>query len=529
MKQPLTVAPRSIVNARVLRPSRPATLNLLAGLTLAALLAGCAVGPDYHRPTAPTGIEFKETEGWKAAQPSDDITRGAWWEIYNDPVLNRLMPQVEAANQTLAQSEAQYRQAIAVLRGTRAAELPTLSGNVSATRSGNGVSSGTTTTTTGTGVGTGVGTGTGTGTGTTIISTPSSSSSIRNQFSTSLSASWEVDLWGRIRRGVEADSASVQASAANLAAARLSAQSTLARNYFQLRVMDEQKRLLEATIKVYERSLRLNENRYDVGVSARADIVQARAQLEGARAQAIDLDWQRAQLEHAIAILTGQPPSNFAIAPAPLNTALPDVPVGLPSELLERRPDIAAAERNVQAANARIGVAKAAYFPTLTLSASGGYRNSTFADWLTAPARFWSLGPALAAPLFDGGLRRAQVSQNEAAYDAQVAAYRQTVLTALGEVEDNLVQLRVLADEQVVQQRALDAARESLRLTTNQFEAGIIDFLSLVTVQTTALNNERTNLTLLGNRLTASVALIAAIGGGWDQDLAPPVKPRPQD
>ena len=506
MTQPLPDALR-------LYPRPPAPLRVLTCLLLTGLLGACAVGPDYSKPSAPTGAEFKEAAGWKQAAPNDEISRGTWWEIYSDPELNGLMKRIDISNQTLAQSEAQYRQALAVVQGTRAAQLPTLSGNVSATRSGNGASSGTTTTNTG-------------GT-TTVIPSTGGSSSIRNQFNANLSARWELDIWGRIRRSIEADSAGVQASAANLAAARLSAQSSLARNYFQLRVMDEQKRLLDATIKIYERSLRLNENRYDVGVGAKAAIAQAQTQLESTRAQSIDLDWQRAQLEHAIAILTGQPPSEFSIAPALLNTTLPDIPVGLPSELLERRPDIAAAERQMRAANARIGVATAAYFPTLTLSASGGYRNSTVADWLTAPARFWSLGPALAAPLFDGGLRRSQVAQAAATYDQQVAAYRQTVLTALSEVENNLVQLRVMADEAIVQQRALDAARQSLQLTTNQYEAGIIDFLSLVTVQTTALSNERTMLTLLGNRLTASVQLIAAIGGGWDPSVAPVINPRP--
>ncbi|GAA4324773.1 efflux transporter outer membrane subunit [Pigmentiphaga soli] len=478
----------------------------LAAVLFAALLTGCAVGPDYVRPQAATGAEFKEAAGWKRAEPADTALRGDWWRIYGDPVLDGLMAQVETANQTLAQSEAQYRQALALIRGTRAGLYPTVTGNASATRSGTGASSSVTTNSN----------------GTIINNGGSGGSNIRNQFSLNAGVSWEADLWGSIRRSVEADTASAQASAANVGAARLSAQSTLARTYFQLRVMDEQERLLEATIRVYERSLRLNENRYAAGVSARADIAQARTQLESARAQAIDLQWQRAQLEHAIAILAGQPPSTFSLAAAPLNPALPDIPVGLPSELLERRPDVAAAERQVAAANARIGVAQAAYFPSLTLSASLGYRSSSFADWLTAPARFWSLGPALAAPIFDAGLRRSQVEQARAAYDAQVAAYRQTVLSALAETEDYLVQLRVMAQEQDVQQRALDAARESLRLANNQFESGLIDYLSLATLQTSALNNERTMLTLLGSRLTASVQLIAALGGGWDPSQIPP-------
>lgn len=490
----------------------PGRLRACAGvLALAGLLSACAVGPDYVRPTAIVGTHFKAAEGWKAAEPADTQPRGSWWQIYDDPELDQLMVQVDAANQTLAQAEAQYRQAAAALRGTRAAQLPTLSANTSATRSGSGGSGNTIIT----------------GADGTATSISGGSSSVRNQFNANLNASWELDLWGRIRRSIEAGDASLQASAANLANARLSAKSTLATSYFQLRVLDEQKRLLDATIKIYERSLRLNQNRYDVGVGAKVAIAQAQTQLESTRAQAVDLEWQRAQRENAIAILTGRPPSEFSIGVQPLRVVLPQIPVGLPSELLERRPDIAAAERQVQAANAQIGVATAAYFPSLTLSATGGYRSSSFADWFTVPSRFWSLGPALAAPLFDGGLRRAQVAQAEASYDQQVAAYRQTVLTALGEVENNLVQLRVLGEETVVQQRALDAARQSLQLTTNQYEAGIIDFLSLVTVQTTALNNERTMLTLLGNQLAASVQLIAAIGGGWQAAADPAMQTRP--
>jgi len=500
--------------ARAGTPSKPlpsrrrtfaAGARVAAGVALVTMLGACAMGPDYVRPTVASGVQFKEAAGWKAAEPRDDAHRGPWWEVFGDPELSRLMVQVATANQTVAQAEAQYRQAMAVLQATRAGQFPSVSANASATRSGTGTSSSTTTNSSG------------------VVISQGGSQSIRNQFSMNATASWEADLWGRIRRSVEADTASAQASAANLANAHLSAQAELARSYFQLRIMDEQQRLLEATIKVYERSLRLNENRYAVGVAAKAEIAQARTQLESTRAQAVDLRWQRAQLEHAIAILVGQPPSAFSLAPADFRAVLPAIPVGLPSELLERRPDIAAAERQVQAANARIGVAQAAYFPSLTLSASLGYRSSQFSDWLTAPARFWSLGPALAAPLFDAGLRRAQTRQAEATYDQQVAAYRQTVLSALAEVENYLSQLRVMEEEQVVQQRALDAARESLRLTTNQFESGLIDYLSVVSVQTAALSNERTALSLLGNRLAASVNLIAALGGGWHADaLASP-------
>jgi NodT family efflux transporter outer membrane factor (OMF) lipoprotein len=488
--------------------TKPLCPTLLAA-ALAVFLAGCTMGPDYVKPTADVGADFKEVGNWTHAKPNDDVHRGAWWEVFDDPVLDGLITQVEPANQTLAQSEAQYRQALAVVQATRSGLFPTLTGNASATRSGTGTASSTTTNTSG------------------IIITSGGSQNLRNQFTLSAGVSWEADLWGSIRRGIEADTAAAQASAANVALARLSAQSTLATTYFQLRIVDEQKRLLDDTIKIYERSLRLNQNRYAVGVSAQSDIAQARTQLESTRAQDVDLDWQRAQFEHAIAILIGKPPSSFSLPPAPFKQTLPDVPLALPSQLLERRPDIAAAERQVQSANARIGVAKAAYFPDLTLSASGGYRSSMFSDLISAPARFWSIGPSLAAPLFDAGLRSAQVAEARATYDQQVANYRQTVLSALGEVEDNLVQLRVLEQERVVQERALDAARESLRLTTNQFEAGFIDFLSVVTVQAAALSNERSMLTLLGTQLTASVKLITALGGGWDTSQEPLARSNP--
>src|SRR5690606_36472618 len=295
----------------------------------------------------------------------------------------------------------------------------------------------------------------------------------------------------------------------------------LARNYFQLRVMDEEKRLLEETIKLYERSLRLNENRYDAGVSARADIVQAQAQLENARVQSIDVNWQRAQLENAIALLLGQLPSEFEIPARSFVFNLPSIPTGLPSELLERRPDVAAAERQVAAANAQIGLAQAAYFPSLSLSANGGWRSNSVSDWLSAPARFWSLGPSLALNLFNAGRTRFEVEAAQANYDQLVAAYRLTALTALQEVENALVKLNVLREEQTTQARALAASRESLRLTTNQYEAGLIDFLSVVTVQTSTLAAERSALNLLGNRLTGSVDLIAALGGGWNTPPSP--------
>lgn len=492
MRTSSTVLPTLSVSPRRARPSMPLRGLLAAGLAL--LLSACAVGPDYHRPDISLGQTFKHEEGWKLAAPQDDLPRGAWWANYQDPVLNQLMEQIEASNLTLEQSRAQIRQAQASLGSTRSAGFPSLDASSSATRSSNNNSNNTGT---------------------------SSRSSTATQYSLSLGVSWELDLWGRVTRGVEAAEASMQASMANLATTRLGLQAALARNYFQLRVMDEEKRLLEETIKLYERSLRLNENRYDAGVSARADIVQAQAQLENARVQSIDVNWQRAQLENAIALLLGQLPSEFEIPARSFVFNLPSIPTGLPSELLERRPDVAAAERQVAAANAQIGLAQAAYFPSLSLSANGGWRSNSVSDWLSAPARFWSLGPSLALNLFNAGRTRFEVEAAQANYDQLVAAYRLTALTALQEVENALVKLNVLREEQTTQARALAASRESLRLTTNQYEAGLIDFLSVVTVQTSTLAAERSALNLLGNRLTGSVDLIAALGGGWNTPPSP--------
>jgi NodT family efflux transporter outer membrane factor (OMF) lipoprotein len=334
-------------------------------------------------------------------------------------------------------------------------------------------------------------------------------------------ADWELDLWGRVRRSVESNAVGAQASAADLESARLSAQAQLAQTYFQLRASDTDKRLLDDTVAALERSLQLTQNRYTAGVAAKVDVIQAQTQLRTTQAQAIDLGVQRAQLEHAIALLVGKAPSELSISAGALGALPPPAPVGLPSALLERRPDVAAAERRVAAANAQIGVAKAAYFPSLTLSASGGYQSTSLADWLTAPSRFWSIGPALAATLFDGGLRRSQTEEAIANYDATVAEYRQTVLTGLQEVEDNVAALRILEQESAVQREALDAARQSLELTLNQYKAGTVSYLNVVTAQTTALASERTAVDILGRRLVASVLLVRALGGGWSAGALP--------
>lgn len=465
-------------------------------LALCAMLGACAVGPDYQRPQLDVGASYKEgqgqdqVEGWKRAEPRDEADRGQWWRVYDDATLDGLVDRLNTSNQTVAQAEANYRQALGVVRAARAGFYPTVGAGAGMTRSGSGVNSGS--------------------------SSGANGSNVSNQYSVTGSVSWELDVWGRVRRSTESSEASASASYADLAATRLSAQAALVQTYFQLRVLDEQKRLLDATVAAYEKSLQLTQNRYEVGVAGQADVAVARTQVESTRAQSIDLDWQRGQYEHAIAVLMGQAPSHFSLPPAVFTLQLPQIPVGLPSELLERRPDVAAAERRAAAANAQIGVAEAAWFPSLTLSADGGFRNGQFAELLTAPARFWSLGPALALTIFDGGARAAQVEQARAAYDSQAAGYRQAALVGLREVEDYLIQLRVMENEQVVQRRALESARESLRLIQNQYKAGLVDYLSVAVVDATALSSERNALSLLGTRLVASVNLIVALGGGWE-------------
>lgn len=463
------------------------TLRPLAVIVMTLALGACTLGPDYQRPQLPAASAFKQADGWKSAAPADALQRGDWWQLYGDAELDALVSRLNVSSQNLAVAEAQYRQARALVRSARSQLFPTLSGNAGVTRARQ----------------------------TTGGSSSGSSLGVSESYEAGLSASWELDLWGRLRRGLEANRATMQASAADLAAVRLSLQAELVQTYLQLRVMDEQQRLLEQTVAAYARSLRLTENQYRAGIVPKSDVAQAQTQLKSTQAQAIDLKWQRAQLEHAIAVLIGVPPAELNIAEREHIPSLPDVPLALPSQLLERRPDVAAAERDVMAANAEIGIAEAAWYPDLTLSASGGYRNSSFNQLFEVPNRFWSLGPQLALTLLDFGGRRAELERAEAAYDQTVATYRQTVLDSFREVEDYLVQLRVLGDESVVQREALEAAQESLRLIENQYRAGTVDYLSVVTVQTTALNNERTNLTLLGDRLVASVQLIAALGGGW--------------
>jgi NodT family efflux transporter outer membrane factor (OMF) lipoprotein len=472
--------------------------SLLLAVAVAVAVAGCAVGPDYQQPDVAVPASFKQQAGWTQAEPRDALHRGAWWELYGDSTLNQLQQRLETSNQTLAQAEAQYRQAQALARGARASFFPSLTAAFSKTRSGQASGGGGTVSLSD---------------GSTVSS--GSSGGISDSYQASLGVSWELDLWGKLRRQLESDDASAEASQATLAGTKLSQQSELAQNYLQLRVMDAQKRLLDDTVAAYEKALKLAENQYRAGIVTKADVAQARTQVKTTQAQAIDLKYQRAQLQNAIAVLVGEPPSTFNLAETTDIPGLPQIPATVPSQLLQRRPDIASAERDVRSANALIGVNKAAYYPDITLSASGGFRNDSLSQLLTTPNRYWSIGPDFAMTLFDGGLIRSRVEQAEASYDATVAAYRLSVLTGFREVEDYMVQLDVLKEESGVQQEALDSSRESLRLMLNQYKAGTVDFSDVVSVQTTALSSERTVLTLLGSRLTASVQLITAMGGGW--------------
>jgi NodT family efflux transporter outer membrane factor (OMF) lipoprotein len=410
------------------------------------------------------------------------------------------------SNQSLKQAEAQYRQATALVSAARANFFPTLGVDFSAQRAGRY------------GTGSIVSGGTVIGSGNALNS---GSSHPTNTYSLPFTASWEPDLWGRVRRTVEGQEANAQASAATLESTRLSLQAELAQDYFQLRIVDEQKRLLDDTVAAYAKSLQLTQNQYNVGVAARADVVQADTQLKQAQVQAIDLGIARAQLEHAIALLVGKTPAEFALPVQALNVTPPAIPVGLPSTLLERRPDVAVAEREAAAANAQIGVAQSAYFPNLTLSAQAGTQTSTFSDILAAPSRFWSIGAMLAETIFDGGAREAQVAQSRAAFDAAAANYREVALAAFQNVEDNLAALRILEAEAAAQAEAVKAAETSLAISLNQYRAGTVSYLNVVTAQTTAFANERNAISILGNRLTDSVALVKSLGGGWDVTQLP--------
>lgn len=471
---------------RTLKMPKPLILTLAAVVAAPLLLCSCSVGPDYVRTKTDAPAVYKELAGWKVASPQDEIARGKWWEMFGDPVLDHLAAQVNVSNQSIALAEAQYRQAAAQVRLARSNYFPVVGADAAYQRSRG----------------------------------PATGNEIANVHQVSLNASWELDIWGKVRRQVEAGTAAAWASLADLEAMRLSLQTELVLNYYQLRMIDEQKKNLDRSLAAYEKVLALTEHRLKAGVAAKADVVQAQTQLKSTQAQAIDLGIFRAELEHAIAILIGKPPADFTLPTAEFAWPQIRIPVGLPSELLERRPDIAAAERRMAAANAQIGVAKAAYYPTLTLSGSLGYQGVELANLFTSPHFFWAIGPMVAAAtIFDGGARAAKTDQARAAYDGAVAHYRQTVLTAFRGVEDNLAALRILEEEAKVQGEAVQAARESVRITTHQYKAGTVSYLSVAVVQTAALSNERTAISISGQRMRAAALLVKALGGGWSADV----------
>ena len=470
----------------------------LAAVMLAG--TGCIVGPKYVTPTAPAPPafkeelppNFKEASGWKLGEPKDDLHRGKWWEIFADQQLNQLEEQIDVSNQTLAAAEAQFRGARAAIRVSRSQLYPTLSGNVSVLGSGTSGSLGH-----------------GLATQSAVATVPS------------VGASWEPDLWGQIRRTIEANVDTAQASAADLENARLSIQSELALDYFLLHGLDSQRKLLLDTAEAYDRALQLTVNRYNQGVASQVDVAQAQTQLAQTRAEATDTMVARQQYEHAIAILLGKPPSEFSIPEAIITSDPPVVPGVLPSELLERRPDIAGNERRVAAANAQIGVAISAFYPTLTLGASGGLEGSSLVNLFTWPSRFWSIGPTLAQTFFDAGRRRGLTEEARASYDSAVANYRESVLTAFQQVEDQLSTLRILAQEAQEQAGAVTYAERSLQLANAQYQGGITTYLQVITAQAIALSNELTAVQLKTKRMTASVSLVQALGGGWSSSQLP--------
>lgn len=481
------------------RKLAPVPLTLVfAGICL--LLASCTVGPKYSKtsvPTAPAYSEqqpasFQETAGWKQAQPSDAAIRGNWWELFNDPQLNALEEQVGPANQSLKVAEANFRQARATIALNRAGLFPTISAAPQITTnriSGN---------------------------------SPTGLNGYQyGNFVLPISVSYDADFWGRIHRGIAAAREQYQASAADLANAKLELQSDVAVDYFEARSADLQKRILDDTVVAYQKALQLTQNRYEGGVASKAEVAQAQTQLDSAQAEDIDVAVARAQFEHAIAVLIGKPPETFKLPIDPLAENAPGIPVGVPAQLLERRPDIASAERQIAAANEEIGIAKAAFFPDLMITAEGGLQSGSIVNWFTWPSRFWTVGPQLAETIFDFGRRRAQVEITEAAYDAQAANYRQTALTAFQEVEDNLSTLRILESESAKQHEATVAAENSLQLSLNRYKGGLVTYLEVITAQSIALSNERTEADILRRRMDASVSLIKALGGGWDTGKLP--------
>ncbi len=479
----------------------------ISGSVAVLLLAGCMVGPQYKRPAAITTPSFKEeapvtqadgSDGWKPGQPSDQKLKGDWWLMYQDRQLSTLEEQVNSANQTLKAAEANFRAARAAIGYARANEAPTI------------------------GVAPGV------GSVRESANQPYFLTSLANNgsgnFVLPFDMNYEVDLWGRIRRGVTAAREQAQASAADIESVRLSLHAELATDYFGLRSADSQKKLLDDTIKAYQDALQLTQQRFNGGLALRSDVTQAESQLDQAMVQRSDIEVQRAQFEHAIAVLIGKPPAALTIAPIPLDLETPQMPAIpglLPSELLERRPDIAADERRMAAANEQIGIAQAAYYPSLSLSALVGMQGTSALNWFTWPSRFWAVGSTFSETLFDAGRRRSTTESARAGYDATVATYRQTTLSAFQQVEDNLSALRVLQGEAELQYHATDAAIQSLQTFNQRYEAGLDLYLEVITSQTTVLTDQRNDIDIRRRQLDASVLLIKALGGGWDIQKSP--------
>ena len=460
--------------------------KITSAVLLAATLAGCAVGPTYERPSAPTPTAYKQAQDWVVAAPADAIDRGPWWNLFGDPVLDELEKRVEVSNQNVAAATAAYARAQALVREQRASLFPVVSLDGGASRSGGGGTSG-----------------------------------ASSRYQVGIGGSWEPDVWGRLRRGVTGAGASAQASAADLASAKLSAQGELAAAYIGLRQTDAQQALLADTIAGYERSLQITQNRYAAGVVAKTDVLQAQTQLANAQADRVGLARQRAQLEHAIAVLVGQAPGDFAIAQAPWKFNVPEVPIGVPSTLLQRRPDIAAAERRVAAANEQIGIAQSAYYPSFGLSASYGFGASKLGELFSASSSLWSLGLQVAQTVFNAGATRERVTGARASHDEAVARYRQTVLSAFQDVEDQLAATRVLVQQYELRRQASEAADQVEQQVLNRYRAGQVSFSEVVAAQATALNARRALVQLAADRQSTAVALIQALGGGWSTNPPP--------
>jgi len=469
----------------------------LTSVALASVLsiAGCAVGPKYNRPAVEAPPAYKEVGDWKPAQPNEQNLGGAWWQIFQDQQLNALEDQINVSNQNLKAAEAQYTQTRAVLRYYRADYYPSITAGAAATR--NRISN----------------------------NRPpghlSSNGATYNDYQIPVQLSYELDVWGRVRKTVESQREQAQASAADLATVNLSLHAQLALFYFQARSLDAQEQLLNSTVAQYEQAFQLTDTRFKGGLASEVEVQQASTQLETTRAQAIDVGVQRSQYEHAIATLVGKPASSFHLSPLPLTSPPPSIPLELPSELLERRPDIAAAERRMAAANAQIGVAKAAYYPNISLGATGGFESGVITTLLSGPSILWSVGASAIAPIFDAGRRRANTDQAIAAYDQTVANYRETVLGGFQQVEDNLAALRILEKEADTQQRAVLASQKYLELSLTRYRGGITSYLEVTTAQSAALTDEVTAVNILGRRMTSAVLLIQALGGGWDRSELP--------